>query len=100
MCDGCIQSGPLLVGETGKPITIWWPGEGNKIAQIFRLGATRRTARITFEGDTFDWTPRKSGAYFARVKLCGDCEFESNEELGYIFYIKLAAPTGGGISDG
>jgi len=99
-CLGCsIYNGKILLGETGKPITIGWQTlTGSKTVKVFKyplITAAIPVAQGTVTADTFTYVPTKAGMYSVQVCLGTSCTDSS--ATSYLFYITLAPVTGGGV---
>ena len=98
-CEDCPSiDGQLLVGETGKPVTIQWNAPGQKRVEVLEYMDTVPVAVGNFNGSTWEFTPTRAGLYYTRVRTCDTCEWMYSDEQGFMYYFKLAAPTGGGIN--
>ena len=97
-CEDCPSiDGQLLVGETGKPVTLQWNAPGVKRVEVLEYNDTVPVAAGDFNGSTWTFTPTKAGLFYTRVRTCDTCEWMYSDEQGFMYYFKLAAPTGGGI---
>lgn len=99
--DAATHDVTLLVGETGKPLTIAWQGgSGTTEVELLAYGDTVPIATGNFTTST-EWiiTPPRAGLYFSRLRSCdpGCGAWITSTELGFLYYFKLATPTGGGI---
>jgi hypothetical protein len=104
VCPTCATfTGSMLVGATGTSITIGWQAvPGTKTVSIFeyppKSGAIPvMTGSVPDGVNTLPYTPTRAGLFYSRVcagTLCTDSHAGSS---GYVYFFKLAAPTGGGI---
>lgn len=95
--QGEVVQTTILVGSTGRPVTLTWEAEGCTEVQVVRWGSTFPIVSGTFNGTTWDFTPPRAGLFSVRMRACDATEWIDSEDQGYMFYFKLEAPTGGGL---
>ena len=89
-------AGNMLVGVTGKPVTVAYSGNGDMQLELVEYGGSSATLSGTSSSGSWTFTPAKAGLYFVRIRPV-DGEWTASSE-SQLFYFKLAAPGGGGIN--
>lgn len=104
VCPTCATfTGSMLVGVTGTPITIGWQAvPGPKTVSIFeyppKSGAIPvMTGSVPDGVNTLPYTPTRAGLFYSRVCAGTLCTDSYSGSSGYVYFFKLAAPSGGGI---
>jgi len=94
-CAQTCQSATVIQGETGTEITIDWnTSDGPFEVRVLKWpDGTVPVAVGTMQGNTFSWAPTKAGVYY--VTLEG--QTLSSGVMTHLFFVKLAAPSGGGL---
>lgn len=92
------QSVTLLIGETGKPVTLQWDIAGEKQVQVVEYGKTTPIVTGNFNGDSWEFTPPQAGLFYTRARSCDTCPWANSYDQGFLYHFKLAAPSGGGIN--
>jgi len=93
----------LVIGETGVPVTFAWSGPGGTTeVELIEHDASVATIRGLFNASSsWEFTPRRAGLFVLRLRNCNpypDCgPWTRSDEQGYIYFFKLAAPSGGVI---
>jgi hypothetical protein len=102
VCPACLFSftGLVLSGVTGNTFVVVWnvmtvPSRVEMYEYPPKVGATPVASGNFPAGvSSFNWVPKKAGLYYSRV--CGTSCVNSYNN-GFLFYVKLASPGGGGI---
>lgn len=97
----------LLVGTTGDSVTLSWTPDGADRLEIeIHEYPIKQDATPVAQGSVdssnveWVWVASRAGLFYSRQRTCtGDvCSAWANSpDQGYLYYMKLAAPTGGGI---
>ena len=93
-CNGC-TSAAVHQSETGDAVVIdWLTTDGPFTLRVLEWpdGETP-VALANTPNNSFTWTPTKAGIYFVTI----EGQALTTAGIGHLFYIKLAAPSGGGI---
>lgn len=84
----------VVAGITGQPINLTWPATTPPYeVTVSEWPDDDPVALGTLQGESFEWTPTRAGAYSLTVQ---DSSGDSTP-VEHVFVIKLAAPTSGGI---
>ena len=97
-CDDCDYAGSVTISETNKEILTQWTSNTNWEVQVLEQGNSLPTLSGQFSGSSWRFTPPRAGLYHVRARKCGDCEWEGGGDQGHLIYVKLAAPSGGGLN--
>lgn len=90
----------VLIGETGKPVTVTWAGSSGTIQlQVVEYGDSFPIITGTADASVGTWqfTPPRAGLYEVRLSFDG-VTWQRSSDLGWLYYFNLAQPTGGGIN--
>jgi hypothetical protein len=101
--EGATIAGPLevLIGETGKPVTITWEGGDGEIRiQLVEYGdgVPIVSAQLQASSLSWDFTPNRAGMFDVRFSFDDGATWQLASEAGWLYYFGLAAPSGGGIN--
>jgi len=102
VCPTCLSSftGLILSGVTGEIFTIQWaPLSMPTRIEMFeyppKVGAVPSfTGNFAAGVGSYNWVPTRAGVYYSRI--CGTSCVDSYNN-GFLFYVKLAPPGGGGV---
>lgn len=92
---GDCQSATVVRGETSQALNVTWDTQDGPFSvRVFEWpGGTVPIAQSTnLSNNSFTWTPNRAGVY--SMQIDGQT---LTSAITYLFYIELAAPTGGGI---
>jgi hypothetical protein len=108
ICDNCEQQTTnLWIGLTGEAVTLTWDPAGAETVEVEVLEYPAKQGAIPVASGTFttsttwDWVPSGSDLFYSRVRACsgGACgPWANSYEQGWLYYIRLAPATGGGIN--
>lgn len=95
--------GTLLIGETGKEVSFSWESVPNgriMELQLVRFGQTTPLLQGSSGTGSWRFTPSRAGLYVVRIRDQEDpnSTWISSNEMGLVFYFKLAAPDPGGLN--
>ena len=106
-CDGCTPTTTtLIVGLTGAAIRISWEPTEAERTQIEMYeypaldGAIALASGDFSARDSWEWQANRAGLFYSRMRFCNmaECsEWQQSYDQGFLYYLKLAAPGGGGI---
>lgn len=105
-CTGCASENVLLlVGQTGNSVNIQWQPTAHPVTiEVYeypvRMGAIPLVRGEFISSNNWLWTPTRSGLYYSRMRSCDgtSCSpWTTSFEQGFLYYFRVAAPTGGGI---
>jgi hypothetical protein len=91
----------LLVGETGKAVTVTWEGGTGTIElHVYEYGDEIPVLTGTADASALSWqfTPPRAGLFEVRLSFDGGTTWQRSEDLGWLYYFNLASPSGGGIN--
>lgn len=100
---GIFTEGILFVGETGKEVLFSWentPSGHTMELQLVKFGKINPLLQGTSNTNFWRFTPSRAGLYAIRIH---DMNGSNNpwilsNEIGLVFYFKLAAPNPGGLN--
>lgn len=94
-CGGNCATAAVHQSETGQDVVIdWLTTDGPFTLRVLEWpDGTTPVAQANTANNSFTWTPAKAGIYFVTI----EGQALTTAGIGHLFYIKLAAPTGGGI---
>jgi hypothetical protein len=95
--------GPLevLIGLTGKPLTITWTGGDGMIRiQLVEYGDAVPIVSANLQASSLSWDfiPTRAGLFDVRFSFDDGATWLLSSESGWLYYFGLAAPSGGGIN--